>query len=148
MLSPQPNFAKDLLKKFCTFYTQRHMDSLLNLFSPHIHLWGTARDEVLEGIDDVRQQMEKEWTISERVTLTPISFVSAPTNLSWVAAICEAEITIKGTCHKFTDLRFTVTAQKELNAWKIVHGHCSFPDQRNPEGSPFPLRYRTRTFTQ
>ncbi len=135
----EKNPANELLKQFCEGYKSRDLKALLQLFTKNTNMWGSGLDEYRVGLKEVEEQLKREWSQSEKGEITVLSFVPAPADALWSAALCQAKITIAGREHIFEHLRGTIVIEKENGAWKISHMHASFPDYRNPENGSFPV---------
>lgn len=132
--------AEQLFYQFCKGYKDRDLSFLLNLFTKDVNLWGTGIDEYRVGLNQVAEQLQRDWSQSEKSEIEIVILVPTPVESNWTAAICNAKITINGEEHKFEHLRGTVIVRKEDNAWKISHMHASFPDIRNAENGSFPIK--------
>ena len=133
------NPAQVLFAKFCEAYKKRHLPDILNLFSQNINMWGSGIDEYRVGLKEVSEQLQRDFSQSEKAEIEVVSFVPVAANAPWAAAQCTAKITLNGTEHLFEHLRGTVIVEKEKGEWKISHMHASFPDYRNAENASFPL---------
>lgn len=136
---PPKKLAEDMFNQFCDGYRNRDLTFLLNLFSKNIHMWGSGLDEYRVGLQEVEEQLKRDWSQSEKGEIKVISFVTTAMDALWTAAICQANIIIDGKEHIFEHLRGTIVIEKENGAWKISHMHASFPDYRNAENGSFPV---------
>lgn len=139
MKIPEQKPAEQIFNRFCEGYKNRDLASLLNLFSKDINMWGSGLDEYRVGLKQSEEQLKRDWSQSEKAEIEIVSFVPTPADALWMAAICNAKITIDGQEHVFEQLRGTLIVQKENGEWKISHMHASFPDYRNAEGGSFPV---------
>jgi hypothetical protein len=130
--------AEQILIQFCKGYEKRDLASLLKLCTQNINVWGTGLDEYRVGLKEVEEQFKRDWSQSDKGEIEIVSFVPAPTDANWAAAICNAKLTIDGQEHLFEHLRGTIIVEKENDQWKISHFHSSFPDYRNAENASFP----------
>ncbi|WP_454781572.1 nuclear transport factor 2 family protein [Legionella sp. WA2022007384] len=131
--------AELLFKQFCDGYEQRNASFLLSLFNNNSNVWGSGIDEYRVGLEEIEEQLRRDWSQSEQGKIEIIRFVPTPDDALWAAAICRARIIIEGEEHLFEHLRGTLTIEKEDGSWKIAHMHCSFPDYRNAENGSFPV---------
>lgn len=131
--------AEELFKKFCEGYKKRDLANLLNLFTHNINMWGSGFDEYRVGLQQVEEQLKRDWRQSEKGEIVVVSFVPTPSDALWAAALCHAKVTIDGETHVFEHLRGTIVIEKENDTWKISHMHASFPDVRNAENGSFPV---------
>jgi len=130
---------EQLMRQYCEGYKNRDLPHLLSLFSNQVNMWGTGPDEYRVGLKEMEAQLKRELSQSEAGEINIVSFLPTPENALWAAAVCNATITVEGKDHQLTNLRWTIAIDQEDGAWKISHLHASFPDLRNPEGSPFPI---------
>lgn len=140
MKLPESKLAEQLFKKFCEVYKSRDLSAVLALFTRDINMWGTAIDEHRVGLKQVEEQLKRDWSQSEAGEIHVVSFIPAPADALWAAAVCQAKVTIDGQQHIFEPLRGTLTIAKEEGVWKIAHMHASFPDRQTAENSSFPGR--------
>jgi ketosteroid isomerase-like protein len=139
MMKAETRQAEQLFRKFCKGYKERDLATLLSLFTKNTNMWGTGLDEYRVGIKQVEEQLKRDWSQSEKGEIEITSFVPAPEDSTWAAAVCTGKVTIDGHQHVFEHLRGTIIIEKENGVWKISHMHASFPDFRNPENGSFPL---------
>src|SRR3990167_1555758 len=133
MKMPEKKPAEEIFNKFCEGYKNRDLVALLNLFTKNTNMWGSGLDEYRVGLKQVEEQLKRDWSQSEKSEIEVVSFVPAPQDAVWAAAIGNAKITIDGKQHIFEHLRGTIVIEKEDGVWKISHMHASFPDYRNAE---------------
>jgi ketosteroid isomerase-like protein len=107
--------------------------------SLNINMWGSGIDEYRVGLKQVEEQLNRDWSQSEKAEIEVVSFISTPADALWAAALCNAKITIDGNEHVFEQLRGTIVIEKENDTWNISHMHASFPDYRNAENGSFPV---------
>jgi hypothetical protein len=140
MKIPEKKLAEQLFRKFCEGYKKRDLPGLLQLFTRNTNMWGTGADEYRVGIKQVEEQLKRDWSQSEKGEIEPVSFIPAPADALWSAAVCTGRVTVNGEQHVLTDLRGTIIIENEDGEWKISHMHASFPDFRNPENGSFPIK--------
>jgi ketosteroid isomerase-like protein len=133
------SIPEELLHKFTHYYSKRDMESILSLFSKDATMFGTGRDEYRVGTQQIKDQLERDWSQSEAGSLRLKRHLhSSKDGISWGASVFEAEITIDGTPHIFDNLRGSVFIEKDDSGeYKISHMHASFPDTEQAEGSSF-----------
>ncbi|STY31738.1 Uncharacterised protein [Legionella wadsworthii] len=139
MIIPERKPAEQLFKQFCEGYAHRNLTYLLNLFTRNTNVWGSGLDEYRVGLEEMQQQLTRDWSQSDHGKIEIKQFVPTPENALWAAAVCTAYVTIEGKEHIFDHLRGTLTIEQEDGIWKIAHMHCSFPDYRNAENGSFPV---------
>ena len=140
MKIPEKTIAEKLLEQFCDGYKRRDLEFLLSLFTQDITSWGTAPDEYIQGLEQMKRHLQRDWEQSEKSEIRIISFVPSTYEAPWAAAFCQAVVTIDGQEHIFDQLRGTIVIEQEDGVWKIAHTHASFPDFRGVEDSSFPVR--------
>ena len=138
MKLPEKNIAVKLLEQYCDAYKKRDLASILQLFTEHCNVWGTAPDEYRVGHADLKTQHERDWGQSEKGEIKIVSIVPNAIDAPWAAIIANAKVTIDGQEYIFEHLRGTVVLAKEEGQWKISHMHCSFPDYRSQTNQSFP----------
>ncbi|MBY0281542.1 MAG: nuclear transport factor 2 family protein [Alphaproteobacteria bacterium] len=130
-----------LLQKFCLFYNERNLESLLDLFSKthKPFIWGTGVDEHLTTLDEIKNQILRDWSQSEisQIEFTANSFIHSDFP-NWASGAFSAMIVIQGNIYKHPHLRGSIYAIQEDNDWKICHMHVSFPESTQPIGNSFP----------
>ncbi|MES2217761.1 MAG: nuclear transport factor 2 family protein [Pseudomonadota bacterium] len=139
MKLPEKKLAEQLLTKFCDGYKNRDLPGLLKLFTKNTNMWGSGVDEYRVGLKQVEEQLKRDWSQSEKGEIEIVSFVPAPVDALWAAAVCNAKLTIEGKEYTFEHLRGTIVIEKDEDGWKISHMHASFPDYRNAEHGSFPV---------
>jgi len=138
MYTSEKNIAEQIFNEFCELYKKRNLCGLLRLFTKNTNVWGSGLDEYRIGLKEIESQFKRDWSQSEQAAIEVVSFVPASQSASWVAAICNARITIDGKEYLFEHLRGTIVIEKEDGMWKIAHMHSSFPDFRNSDNASFP----------
>lgn len=133
------SLAQEILESFCEGYNHRNLKQTLALFTFNANIWGTAEEEYITGRENMRKQLERDWSQSEKSEIHVKLFVPTAGNTTWAAAICQAKITLHGKEHIFDHLRGTIIIEKEENMWRIAHMHSSFPDYRNASNNSFPI---------
>ncbi|WP_231950969.1 nuclear transport factor 2 family protein [Legionella waltersii] len=139
MIIKEANSAKRLLDQFCVGYKNRDLKYLLNLFTQNATVLGSGIDEYRVGISEIKEQLERDWSQSEKGEILVNSYMPGNNDNLWTTAVCTAKVTIEGNEHTFEHLRGTIILGEEDGSWKIAHMHASFPDFRNPENNSFPV---------
>lgn len=139
VMIPERKYAEKLFIDFCDGYKNRDLSTLQSLFTNKINMWGTGPDEHRVGLEQVKVQLKRDFSQSEKSEIEVVAFVPTPIDALWAAALCNGKITINGKTHCFENLRGTIIIEKEDGIWKISHMHASFPDYRNAENSSFPV---------
>ncbi len=131
--------SDELLHQFCEFYNQKNMSSLLNLFTKNATLVGTVIDEIHIGFEEIKTQMERDFSQAS-AQMHIVKFLPSGEQALYSAAICKARIIKDGQLEDFDDLRTSITVEREGNDFKISHMHASFPDSSSPAGYSFPKK--------
>ena len=141
MKMPKRNvtIAEEIFNQFCNAYKNRDLTGLLKLFTKKINMWGSGIDEYRVGLEEMEEQLKRDWSQSEKSEIEVVSFVPTSIDALWTAAFCKAKVTIDGKEYIFEHLRGTLVIEKDNGAWKISHMHASFPDFRNTEDGSFPV---------
>lgn len=139
MKATEKRIAQEIFIQFCEKYKNRDLPAMLDLCTKNINMWGSGIDEYRVGLQEVREQLQRDWSQSEKAEIEILSFVPTPNDALWTAALCKAKVTIDGKEHMFEHLRGTIVIEKENSLWKISHMHASFPDYRNAVNGSFPV---------
>lgn len=131
--------AEELFRKFAICYSNRDIKGALMLFTKDATMFGTGRDEYRAGLDEIKDQLERDWSQASAGKLNLKHHLHASKDgTSWASAIFQAEITIDGKIHIFENLRGSIFVEKDDSGeYKISHMHASFPDPEQPEGNSF-----------
>ncbi len=138
MKLPEKSKAVQILEQFCYAYNGRNITALLKLFTKDCNVWGTGIDEYRVGLKALEEQMQRDWSQSDKAEVHIVSLVPSSKDATWAAGVCKALVTIEGKEHVFNDFRGTIVIHKENGDWKISHMHTSFPDYRHGAGESFP----------
>lgn len=133
------NPALNLLLSYCCFYEQRTIEKIQELFCDDVVSWGTGVDEYSLGIDALKKNFLRDWSLSSSAKVSIVSNIDTDyQNPFWAAAFFRAEVVIDDELHVFENLRGTICVRQEKGMWKISHLHASFPDYRQSQGDSFP----------
>lgn len=139
MKLPETNRAQTIFNQFCTAYQNRDLATLLSLFTKNSNMWGSGVDEYRVGLQQIEEQFKRDWSQAEKCEIEVVSMIPSTPDALWMAAVCQAKITVAGEVHVFEHLRGTIIIEEENGCWKISHMHTSFPDYRNAENNSFPI---------
>ncbi|MGV2432397.1 MAG UNVERIFIED_CONTAM: nuclear transport factor 2 family protein [Rickettsiaceae bacterium] len=130
---------QQILEKFCTFYSNRDLASILKLFTNDATIWGTGIDEYRVGLKEIEEQFKRDWSQSDSGKIVISSHMhSSKDAKTWGSVICKASVTIDGIVHQLENLRGTIILEEDEDGeMKIVHLHTSIPDERQAVGSSF-----------
>jgi uncharacterized protein (TIGR02246 family) len=131
--------VQDVLREIANAYHERSLERALACFAPDpdVVLYGTGGDEKRVGLNEIRQQIERDWSQTES---TEIVFdwvsVSAAGDVAWAAADGTFRLRAGGDSLALP-ARITTVLEKRHGRWLIVHQHFSLPAQNQQEGSSF-----------
>lgn len=144
MLIPELLYAAEqspaiqLFNQYCNFYEQRNIPAIKELFTSDCYNFGTGKDEVLKGWDNMEAQLKRDFSQSKSAR---IEIISIDKNTTYFAAgLWNAHITFLDDSQKIWEgLRFTIQVIQNTNGdWKIDHTHASAPAIDQVEGESFP----------
>jgi len=133
--------AVHLIKEFCRTYNERDLEGLLALFCKNhpVHAYGTGIDEDRHSLQELKEQVLRDWEQSELSQLfPPKEFFYCKDPVSWAAGTFSAKVTTSGQTLEIPNLRGSISVIREENEWKISQMHASFPASNQEEGSSFP----------
>jgi len=120
---------QSVLDKFCEGYGNKDIDALLSLFDsdPDVLVIGTGEDEKRTGLEEIRIQFERDFRLSERLTVDFENVaISQQDSVCWVAGDTNvyfiAEAKAMHVC-----LRFTAVLTQRDGKWLFVQTHFSVP---------------------
>jgi ketosteroid isomerase-like protein len=128
------------LQKFSESYANRDLDALLALFAPDpdVVMYGTGADEKRVGLDEIKVQVERDWSQSDATSITyKWTSVSAAGPVAWVAADMAFQVQAGGQ-QMTLEGRLTGVLEKRRDEWLMVQGHYSLPASAQSEGESFP----------
>lgn len=131
--------VQDTLQRLIRAYERRDMEAALACFAPDgdVVMYGTGADEKRIGLDEIREQMERDWAQSES---TAISFdessVSAAGSVAWAAVDARFGFRIDGQ-EGTLPARISFVLERRQEKWYIVHAHFSTATAGQAEGESF-----------
>lgn len=128
-----------LVEKMTDAYARRDLDAVLACFVPDddLVMYGTGADEKRVGPEDVRAQVERDWSQSESTAMRfgPVA-VSCAGPVAW--ASMEGDFHVRAGGQEFSlPARVSMVLEKRDGRWLIAHGHFSTPTASQAEGSSF-----------
>lgn len=127
------------LRKMVAAYTKRDLDATLGAFAgdSDVMLYGTGADERRVGIEQIREQVTRDWAQSESSTLVfDRMTVSAAGTVAW-AAVDGAFNVRAGGNDMSLPARVSFVLEKRDGNWRIVHAHFSTPAAGQEAGQSF-----------
>ncbi len=135
--------AVHLIKEFCRTYSERDLEGLLALFCKNhpVHLYGTGIDEDRRSLQEIKEQVLRDWEQSENAQLfPPKDLVYCEDPVSWAAGNFSAKVIASGQTLEIPNLRGSISIIREENEWKISQMHASFPAIDQEVGASFPSK--------
>jgi len=129
------------LNKFNKTYEQRDMEGVLSYLIPDLDVIviGTGPDEERIGIDEIRLQLERDWSQTDVTSIEIMRhMISAAGKVAWITADIVFHARSGG---QDIDLPSRLTAVLELRGkrWLIAQWHVSIPAAGQKEGYSFPV---------
>lgn len=120
-------------------YARRDLDAVLSCFVPDddLVLYGTGTDEKRVGREDVKAQVERDWSQSESTAMHfgPVS-ISCAGPVAWAST--EGEFHVRAGGQEFRlPARVSLVFEDRDGRWLIAHGHFSTPMASQAEDSSF-----------
>ena len=128
------------LQTFAEAWARRDTDAVLGLFGPDpdVVVIGSGRDEKRLGRAELREQLLRDWSQSEAVSVTfGWHLVSASGPVAWVAADMIVHARIAGKHVSFPG-RLTGVFEKRRGQWRWMQSHFSLPAVDQAKGESFP----------
>ncbi len=119
----------ETLDQYSATYAEHDLDGILALFAPDpdIVVIGTGADEKRIGIEEVRQQFERNFNETEASSITwGWQHVSIVDGMAWVAADAVIAVRVAGKDTRFP-IRMTIILEQRHGFWLWVHRHASVP---------------------
>lgn len=128
------------LEAFAESYAHRDMERYLGLFSadPDMRAIGTGTDERRVGLEELRDQIERDWSQAEKAVprFSRIA-VSAAGPVAWLAAQMDVELIVDGEPLSLVG-RFTAVLEQRGERWLFAQAHFSLPAGGQDEGTSWP----------
>jgi len=128
--------VQSAIKQFTDAYVNRSLAGVMACFAADadVVLYGTGADEKRLGSDQIRIQIERDWSQTESLAMSfALSSISAAGPVAWAA--------VEGACNIRADgrdmtmpLRVSFVFENRGGNWLIVHAHFSTPTSGQVEG--------------
>ena len=128
------------LQTFADAWAGRDIDAVVGLFGPDpdVVVIGSGLDEKRLGRAELREQLLRDWSQSEAVSVTfGWHLVSASGPVAWVAADMIVHARIAGKHVSFPG-RLTAVFEKRRGQWRWMQSHFSLPAVDQAKGESFP----------
>lgn len=130
---------QEALGRFTSSYARRDLAACLACFAQKGPLvaFGTGADEKRIGLDQIREQFERDWAQSEKASIEitwSSSSVVGP--FAWVAANCHLRFCAGGV-EGMLPGRASVVFESLAGTWLIRHLHISVPMGGQEAGNSF-----------
>lgn len=122
-------------------YEERDMDGVMDFLAPDddLFVFGTGIDEKRVGPEEVRRQVERDWSQTEALAFNFTSHhVSAAGPVAWVASDGLGQGRAGGQEIEFP-LRMTAVLEQRGDRWLLVQAHVSVPAAAQEEGDSVPV---------
>lgn len=133
------NALRQLLDELAEAYTKQDHDRALGLFTDDITFVGTGRDELRFGRGELDQQIRRDLTqadaLTVRVTDVHVAETAVPGH-AWFYAHVGLEATVDGVSVAMP-MRMTGVAGKIGDRWRFRQAHFSLPAGDQAEGQSF-----------
>ncbi len=128
------------LDRFVEAWAHRDVQSALETFAPDddVLIFGTGPDERRVGLEELRSQLERDYSQAEPATVTyqrtlisvrgPVAWMAVEAIVSWQTGGAEFNLPI----------RWTIVMEKRKGQWLWVHSHASAAASGQSEGQSFP----------
>ncbi len=128
-----------LLGRFMAAYSSKDADAVVALFNPtDAMVVGTGHDEVRFGTDEVRAQVERDFSQSDELSAT-MSGLRVVRMGEAAFAFCEAMVSgsAAGRSFEMGGLRATFGLVDTPSGWQIAQLHLSVANAAQAEGESF-----------
>lgn len=131
----------DVMNRYASASEAKDVDGIMSLFPSddnNIIIYGSGADEKRIGPEEIRAQMERDFSQADSMALIYDWYsVEGTDNVAWFSADVTVSATVSGK--KMTlPARFTTVLEKRNDKWLMVQGHFSIPASGQPEGESFP----------
>jgi len=128
------------LNKFNKTYEKRDMEGVLSLLipDPDVIVIGTGQDEKRIGTDEIRLQLERDWSQTDVVSIEiQRHMISAAGKVAWITADILFRARTGGQGIKLPS-RLTAVLEQRGKRWLIAQWHVSVPAAGQKEEESFP----------
>jgi uncharacterized protein (TIGR02246 family) len=131
--------VKASLQRLTDAFAKRNLKGFLECFASDVDvvLYGTGADEKRIGLEQIRAQVERDWSQSETAAMAfTWTSVSAAGMVAWVAVDGAFKFRVGGQDIALA-ARISFVLEKRAAKWLIVHAHFSTPASGQEEGQSF-----------
>lgn len=126
-----------LLDALASAYSAKLSDQAVELFTEDAVVVGTGADELRFGLEEVRAQIERDISQADALRASYGGLrVGSMGDVAWFYASLVAEVTI-GEDEITMSMRFTATAVRSDQGWRVCQAHFSLPFAEQAEGESF-----------
>jgi uncharacterized protein (TIGR02246 family) len=135
------NHARDrgVLEGMTHAYKTRNLEAFMTCFAPDsdVVVYGTGADEKRIGPEQIRFQVERDWSQSESAEMAfTWRTIEAAGDVAWAALDGAFNVRAGGQAISLP-ARASVVFEKRDGKWIIVHSHFSTPPASQEEGRSF-----------
>ncbi len=128
------------LNELMSTWESRDIDAILACLAPSatLSMYGTGADEKRVGLDEIRAQIERDFTQSESFSVTLDSnIVGISGTVAWIASDVTITFKVPGADAKSFPARSTTVMQEHDGRWLVEHSHLSVAAGGQEEGQSF-----------
>jgi ketosteroid isomerase-like protein len=135
---------KELLDNAFHFLQTEDVEGMLSLWNPNSDpiLIGTAEDEIRNGIQAIKDLLERQFSETEGEVTTDYNIhkISSRGSIIWCFLLSSIEVKTKDSKIQYnrSGFRNTIIFEKINQKWFINHWHGSVPDPEVETGQSFP----------
>ena len=121
-------------------FEERNLDAAMSHFAPSatLSMFGTGADEKRVGLDDIRAQLERDWSQSASLTFNlDWNLVGISGRVAWIASDITIQFAVPGQPEMAFPARMTNVLQDYDGRWLIEHSHLSVAAASQQEGESF-----------
>ena len=127
------------LQKVSDAYAKRDLQGFLQCFASDadVVLYGTGADEKRIGLEQIRNQVERDWAQSESAAISyNWTSISGAGSVTWAAVDATFKLRADGQ-NMILPVRITFVCEKREGKWLIVQSHFSTLASEQEEGQSF-----------
>lgn len=128
------------LNELMEVWEERDVDAILSFFapSPTVSLYGTGADEKRVGLDEIREQIDRDFSQSESLSCKLVwNLVGISGPVAWVASDVEIHFKAPNQDEMAFPARLTTVLQNYDGRWLCEHLHLSAAAAGQEEGESF-----------
>jgi ketosteroid isomerase-like protein len=125
---------------YAAAYNRMDVDAVMELMAPEIVAIGSGKDEWVEGSDQMRAAIGRDFAQCDTVSLEYGDLrIAADGIMAWVATPAEFTAIAGGKMQAFRG-RMTAVLMNTWDGWRFVQMHFSLPASGQEEGQSFPVQ--------